>query len=518
MLPKRILVVDDDESVTELCRRILSREGHEVVCAESGEEAAHFAGSGYFHMVLMDMLMPGMNGLETFMMLREKQQGILGVLITGYGTMETAIQAMEMGFSGFVEKPFEPAALMQAVEESFEKATLSEESTRLKTLIPLYSLGEKFITSETRGEVLEELIEAVSQQTGAHRISVMLYDETEACLRIAASEGIEDEIVRRAKVKPGERIAGRVFQSGEPLILNGGPDANPEFASFLIVEQIEAAISFPLKARDRTVGVLNVGKAEEGSAFSQADAEMLCVICSQAVMALENVRIMKEREERLRVRTLLEQYVAPEVAELLLSHQKNPLEVGEMRSITVLFADIRNFTGLVQNLPLDKLRSFLNDFFDLLTEAVFKFHGTLDKFMGDAALAMFGAPIALRYPNHAAVSAAVEMMGRFGELKASRKARDDHFDQIGLGIGISSGEMFLGTVGSQKRLDYTVIGTDVNLSQRLASNAASGEILISESAAMGLDEHFYVTPQPSRPLKGLDTPSRIFTVARPWAT
>jgi len=515
MSPKRILVVDDEEMIAELCWHVLSNRGHKVVCAQSGEEAAKIAFSEPFHMVVVDMLMPGMNGLEAFLMLREKQPEILGVLITGHGTLETAIQAMELGFSGFVKKPFTPTELIQIVEESFQKALLMEENARLKTLIPLYSLGEKFITSQTRNEVLDGFIETVSHQTGAQRISVMLYDEKESCLKIAAAKGIDEAVFQNVRVRRGERIAGWVFEKGEAVILNGGPEDNPDFAPLLKQRHIKAAISFPLKARDRTMGVLNVSKLGEGSPFSQADIEMLSVICSQAVMAMENIRVMEERAERLRMRTLLEQYVAPEVAEVLLSHGRNPLEVGEIRNITVLFADIRNFTALVEHLPLENLRKFLNHFFDILTEAVFKFKGTLDKFMGDAALAMFGAPIFLQNPNDAALSAAMEMIERFNDLKRPTTAQEAHFGGVGLGIGISSGEMFLGTVGSQKRLDYTVIGTDVNLAQRLASEAVSGQILISENARVGLDEKFHVLPESPRVLKGLKKPVRIFSMTPP---
>jgi adenylate cyclase len=258
--------------------------------------------------------------------------------------------------------------------------------------------------------------------------------------------------------------------------------------------------------------VLNVSRVKNQSLFSQADIEMLSVICSQAVMALENVRIMDEKAEKIRMRTLFEQYVAPEVAEVLISHEENPMEVGEIRDITVLFADIRKFTNLVQHLPLETLRSLLNDFFDLLTDVVFTFKGTLDKFMGDAVLAIFGAPHHLGDPQNAAVSAAAEMLRRFNDLKNEWATKEKHFGQVGLGIGISSGEVFLGNVGSQKRLDYTVIGTDVNIAQRLASGAASGQILITESLKGKLDSRFHVIQEPSRMLKGLEKPIPVFSV------
>jgi adenylate cyclase len=514
MTRKRILIVDDEEMIVSLCLRVLKNEGYEVTGASNGEEAVRHVSSNTFHMVVTDMLMPGMNGLETFLAIREKQPSVIGVMITGHGTIETAIEAMGLGLSGFIRKPFMPMELAQAVKEAFQRAAISEENARLKTLIPLYELGERFILSRSREEILDGLIEIIWHQTGVQRISIMLYDEEEGCLRIFAAKGIKEEIVRKVRVKPGEKIAGHVFKTGEPVILNGGPEDNPKFASFLKSKNIVAAISFPLKARDATLGVLNISKLGKGSPFSEADIEMLSVICGQAVMALENLRIMEERAEKERMRTLFEQYVAPEVAEVLISHGQNLMEVGEIKDITILFADIRNFTPLVRRLPLETLRSFLNDFFDLLTDAIFSFKGTLDKFMGDAVLAFFGAPVPVKEQANSAVNSADMMIRLFEELMEKWRTKSRPLGEIGLGIGISSGEVFLGNVGSKKRFDYTVIGTDVNIAQRLASEALSGQILITTKVKDHLSYHIPVTDESPRLLKGLEKPIPVFSITK----
>jgi len=167
----------------------------------------------------------------------------------------------------------------------------------------------------------------------------------------------------------------------------------------------------------------------------------------------------------------------------------------------------------VRHLPLATIRSFLNDFFDIFSELIFKGKGILDKFMGDAALASFGALIPLREPNKVAVSAAIEIRRRFYDLMKKWTSTDQSFEQVGLGIGISCGEMFMGNVGSKKRLDYTVIGSDVNLAQRLASEAAAGEILLSKSVADSLGSAFRVSREQARLLRGLEKPIAVFSVA-----
>ena len=511
---KKILVVDDEETIVELCRTILTREGYDVITASGGEMALKIADSEQFHMVLTDMLMPGMDGLETFLALREKQRELIGVLITGHGTMDTAINAMGHGFSGFIRKPFTLQELIHIINESFQKEALREENSRLKTLIPLYNLGEKFMASMSKKEILDGLIETISKQTGAQRISVMLYEEEDDCLRIAAARGVGNDIIQKTRVKPGQKVAGWVFQNGEPVILNGGPKDNPAFADQLKSKDILAAISFPLKAKDRCLGVLNISNTKKGSLFSNSDIEMLSVICGQAVMAMENLRIMEEKEEKTRMRTILEQYVSPEVANILISHGQNLMEVGEIRDITVLFADIRNFTPLVQSLPLETLRSFLNDFFNLFTEIIFKFGGTLDKFMGDALLALFGAPISLKEPDNSAVGSALMMHKAFTELRETWAEENNEIMEIGLGVGISSGNIFLGNVGSQKRFDYTVIGVEVNIAQRLAAVAASGQTLITRNIKDRLNSGIIVTEESSRILKGLKEAVSIFSISQ----
>ncbi|MCW5199931.1 adenylate/guanylate cyclase domain-containing protein, partial [Desulfobulbus sp. F1] len=147
---------------------------------------------------------------------------------------------------------------------------------------------------------------------------------------------------------------------------------------------------------------------------------------------------------------------------------------------TVLFADIRNFTGMVQHLPLPVLRDFLNEFFQVFTETIFEYRGTVDKFMGDAVLAVFGALIELDNASWTAVETALAIRDRFAVLKTEWEKRDAFFSSIDLGFAVTRGEMFMGNVGSARRLDYTVIGTEVNIAQRLASVATSSRIYITE--------------------------------------
>lgn len=213
------------------------------------------------------------------------------------------------------------------------------------------------------------------------------------------------------------------------------------------------------------------------------------------------------------MRTLFEQYMAPEVAAILFKQQEGMLEPAEeVQEITVLFADIRNFTFLVQHLPLQESRDFLTEFFDMVADVVASWQGILDKFIGDAALVIFGAPVPQERPNLSAVSAALEIQERFKIVCSRWALKSELFEQIGLGIGISRGEIYMGNVGSGRRLDYTVVGADVNIAQRLASETVAGQILITESVYCDVAGKVSVQEEKIKFLRGLEKKIQIYSI------
>jgi len=513
MAGQKILIIDDEAFIADMSRMALGDVGHEVSCAYSGEQAIEMAMQKQFDLAIVDAMLPGMSGLETFEYIRQENPGIVGILVSGHANMDMVIDAMNKGFSGVLEKPVEGTEIVRAVQEALAIASLREENTRLKTMLPLYKLGEKFLAAEKSDEVYELLLEAVSLQINVPTISLMMFVEEDELLHIVASRGLDETVAKQVAVKSGEKIAGWVYAHGEPVILNKHTQEQSPLAKYLQRKDITASISFPLIGRDSILGVLNISQTERDVEYSQSDLEMLSVICGQAVMALENVASMHEREQNARTKALFEQYVAPEVAEILLSSGEDLMNLGGVRQITVLFADIRNFTLAVQHLSHKEIHHFLTSFFDIFSEVAFAWKGTLDKFMGDAALVSFGAPTHLEDPSDAAVCTALELARKFEELREKWQAKSEVFCQLGLGIGISRGELFHGNVGSSRRLDYTVIGTDVNIAQRLASATESGLILITENVEKDLKKTYPIKKEDARRLRGLEKEIQLYSIA-----
>ena len=188
-------------------------------------------------------------------------------------------------------------------------------------------------------------------------------------------------------------------------------------------------------------------------------------------------RMARSLREKEMIKRAFTRYVAREVVEEILKDPENLVLSGERRQVTVLFCDVRGFTPMSERLAPEEVVLLLNDFYTLMIETTFKFDGTLDKFLGDAVMAVFGAPMA--HPDHSARAIRTALAMQEGITGLNERRVRDGKEAISVGIGVSAGEAVAGTVGTEDRMEYTVIGDSVNLAARLESNAKPGQILIS---------------------------------------
>jgi adenylate cyclase len=469
-------------------------------------------GQHEFSLVILDADITGFDPYRYFSKMRSTRPWLSGILLSSVIDDQILRRIFQYGFSGFLERPLFTDKIQQTVKNALVLLDFQSETTRLKTLLPLYNLGEQFLSSSTEQEILDGMLNAVIDQVDCSQVSIMLYNEEDGCLKIVASKGFSEELVQSICVVPGDKISGWVYANGRPVILNKETQHQSIFAPLLKRPEIVSAVSVPMIIRGKIIGVLNLTQTQKKHFFSDADTELFAVICSQASLALENVRSLREREEKTRLRALFERYVTPEVAELLITREADLMDLGEIRNVTVLFADIRNFTSLVQNLSLTVLRMFLNEVYALFTDIVFLNKGMVDKFMGDAVLAVFGAPVELEKSSCSAARTALEIRERFQKLKEKWTKQNKDFEHIGLGIGITKGDMFLGNVGSVKRFDYTVIGTQVNIAQRLASESSFCEIYITEEVKKEIQEEYLLSTVGTLELRGVEKKLSIYKI------
>ena len=208
----------------------------------------------------------------------------------------------------------------------------------------------------------------------------------------------------------------------------------------------------------------------------------------------------KSLREKEVIKGAFSKYVTKSVVDRILQHQDGLKLGGEKKTVTVFFSDIRGFTPMSEVLTAEEVVHLLNEYFTAMTSIIFKYEGTLDKFMGDAIMAIYGAPIDM--PDHAerAVLAAVEMSEKMKELQAKWKSEGKK--EVNIGIGINTGEVVVGNIGSLERMEYTAIGDNVNLTQRLESVAEKGQILISGATYEKVKHKVNATPLDPIKVKG----------------
>jgi adenylate cyclase len=224
-------------------------------------------------------------------------------------------------------------------------------------------------------------------------------------------------------------------------------------------------------------------------------------------------QMAKSLREKEMIKRAFSRYVAREVVEEVLKDPDSLHLKGERREVTILFCDIRGFTTMSERLDPERVVSLLNDFYTVMIDITFKHDGTLDKFLGDGIMAIFGAPIA--HPEHALMSvrAALAMQQGIEALSASRVSRGH--EPLAVGIGINAGEVVAGTVGTEDRMEYTVIGDNVNLASRLGANAKPGQILVSHRIWELVKETFDVRTRGPLRVKGKDEEVEVFEVIGP---
>ncbi|MGB3494574.1 MAG: GAF domain-containing protein [Elainellaceae cyanobacterium] len=224
--------------------------------------------------------------------------------------------------------------------------------------------------------------------------------------------------------------------------------------------------------------------------------------------------VLEDISQEKRMKTTMYRYMTPGVAERVLALGDDALMGGERKEVTILFSDIRGYTSLTEKLEASEVVSLLNAYFETMVEAVFNYEGTLDKFIGDALMAVFGAPLPLEKHASMSVQSALEMRRRLAEF--NQKRSDDK--KIKIGIGISSGEVVSGSIGSKKRMDYTVIGDGVDISSRLegltkqygTTNTQGCDIILSEFTYQFCKDQIWARELDRIRVKGKNCPISIY--------
>jgi len=306
-------------------------------------------------------------------------------------------------------------------------------------------------------------------------------------------------------------IADKVVQERVAVVSQNAP-ADARFrGQSILLQSVRSAMCSPLMASgDRLLGLLYVDNLTATNTFTDEDLQFLVAFSGFAALGIKNSRDAEQLLHEATVRSNFERYFAPNVAADIIQQRGIIRQGGERRPTTVLFSDIRGFTAMAESMGPDAIALLLSEYFTEMVDVIFEHGGTLDKFIGDAIMALWGAPIAHADDPGRAVRAAIAMQRSIAKL--NERWASQGRAEIGVGIGINHGEVFAGNIGSHRRLEYTVIGDAVNVAARLCAQAGPGEILVSEALLGVVRDQVSCEFLPEMALKGKAQVVQVYRV------
>jgi signal transduction histidine kinase/CheY-like chemotaxis protein len=354
MPESRILVVDDEPGVALLCERVLKKAGFEVESCSNPEEGITFLQQQPFDLLLVDIRMPGMDGFELMSIARRQQPNLAVVIMTGFGTVETAIEALRQGADGLVLKPFaETSELVRSVREALRESQNKREIARLSALRPLFTLTEALFAETNPDRLIDLILNAICGHLRCNHSAFYQRAPNDPQLSLIAHRGVplpEENESADGPLTSAESL-------GVTLAINVEGPGDEELQGIIAEEKFSSVLCAPLKQNDEASSVLMAGRDLGEPSFSEADSEMFSILARQASVALENARLYDEL--RVYVRQVEESQQALIQAEKMaalgrlmasIAHEvNNPLQA------------VRNCLHLAgrEELPLERRKDYL---------------------------------------------------------------------------------------------------------------------------------------------------------------
>lgn len=316
----KILIVDDEERMCHSLYELLTADGYDVTTTQSGKDAIQKIRDQHYSLVLTDIKMPEVSGMDILRAARDVDPEIVVILMTGYASLETSLEAIKSGAFEYLLKPVEFTQLEISVERGLEKrkASLARKQllndlqvanlnlyNRLEEINALYEAAASIGSSYEIKELLDKILQLAATVTQSELGSIMLIDPSGKYLTISASIGLEKSIAQTVKLPIGSSIAGHVAQSGEPLIIS---DVEKDERFQRINKErysSSSLLSVPLKVPDKILGVLNMSNRKDGSDFNEHDLKLLTTFASQAAISINDARLFENNKRKLKEFSIL---------------------------------------------------------------------------------------------------------------------------------------------------------------------------------------------------------------------
>jgi adenylate cyclase len=352
--------------------------------------------------------------------------------------------------------------------------------------------------------LLEKIIMKAFELIPADRGVILLMEDGVPKPKIARTrDGKNEQIVLSKSI-----ISEVVQNKASVLSSDATMDSRFSAAHSVIMQGIRSTMTVPLLHHDELLGIMHLDSMIATNAFVEKDLQIFGGIAGQAAVAIHNSQLAREIEQEAKTRAQFQRLLSPNLVDQVVQGKLQLEKGGALSEVTLLFSDIRGFTSMSESRAPQEIVRMLNEYFELMVDVIFKYEGTLDKFVGDEIIALFGAPVAMENAEVKAVQCALDMMQVLSEFNRVRVAEGQN--EIKIGIGINTGMVVTGAIGSSRALQYTAIGDAMNTTARLCGVAQSGQIILSEATFKKVQGQIAAVPLPPVRLKGKADELRIY--------
>ena len=416
-----------------------------------------------------------------------------------------------------IVRQFSPQSNQVAIEDILDITKSSSSALRLKQkdvnrrdvdkLRILLEVSKQLSSSENLDQLLTKILTLLLQIMNVDRAAILLLSEETKKLEqkaVCSRSGISVNYQFYST-----KIINYVCKGGDAILTDdAGADRRFQGSDSILIQAIRASMCVPLQTGEEVFGVLYVDNLSKSKVYTEEDLEFLSALATQAAIAIDNSRLTEKMQEEAIWRDKMERFFPKAISRKL--REEGHLEIIDTE-VTALFADISNFTKMSSTMEPRQVIEMLNDYFNVMVEEiVFAYEGTLEKYIGDALLAVWGAPYAQKDDSDRAIQAAIDM--QYAVRRLNREWAAKKRQPIAIHIGLNTGKVAAGNIGSKKLIQYAAIGDTTNVTSRICNVANANEIVISQSTYNKL-KHREDLPLEKLPLvrvKGKEKPLQLY--------
>jgi len=481
-----VVVVDISEVTRRVIRDFLESRGHSVVSVGDGREALEHIEREPPELLVTGTDLPGLDGYVLTRLVKESHRTIRVSVLVDDGSERDRLRALTAGADAVMgndpDSLEELLPLLAAAPEEDAAADIVEEDRTVLERVSrrydrelfvaevvnrIWAIGERIRSlHDTAGDVLRTLLSTFDIDIAT---VILLYEREARVFTVPGARVFEEDTVQFISVARGDfsrRPGAETVRSiGEQLL---GTEEREDFLRVRIDgRRVSSYHTIVLRREDGSlIGTLHLGQLTNNYFAGRITTELERIALPAAVVLGNSVRYNETEGRRHKINTIFAKFVPEEVINDLLSQTDDAeMAVGEKRTVAILFSDIRSFTVISEHNSAETIVSFLNAYLERMVRIIRSHGGFIDKFIGDAILAIFGAPVSYEDNAARAIRAAREMAATISEIDVEGLVLPQ--GGFATGIGVHEGTVIVGNIGSQDKFDYTVIGDNVNLASRL---------------------------------------------------